>query len=170
MADRTSRSSVSTLLEPLTESIVCGLIGGAAFRYFTSFPLWLFFTLHMAAWYSLDVSFYRTISFASPAQAIQHSPYHDGPGASGFRIHFFLAWAVRELSALPIWVFAMLGNKVSWRDDGKLYRVRTDGKVVESHGKDWIDQVAEGCFRRIRGRGSNVHRYNAVGLSEEEAS
>ena len=71
---------------------------------------------------------------------------------------------------MPIWLFAMLGNKVSWRDDGRMYKVRTDGKVVETQGKDWIDMVAEGCFRRIRGRGSNVHRYRAVGLSEEEAT
>lgn len=160
---------VSTLLEPLTESIVCGVIGGLAMRHFLSIPLWLFLILHMAAWYSLDVAFFRTISLASPARQL-HVPYHDGPGSSGFRIHFFIAWAVREMSALPIWLFAMLGNKVSWRDDGKMYKVKIDGKVVETTGRDWMDTMARNCFRRIRGRGSTVHRYNAVSLAEEEAN
>lgn len=147
---------------------MCGVVGGLSVRHFLSIPLWLFLMLHVAAWYSLDVAFFRTISLASPTQQL-HSPYHDGPGASGFRVHFFIAWLVRELSALPIWLFAMLGSKVSWRDDGKMYKVRMDGKVVETTGRDWIDSVAHDVFRRLRGRGSTLHRYNAVGLSEEEA-
>jgi ceramide glucosyltransferase len=138
-------------------------------HHFVSVPLWLFMLLHMAAWYSIDVGVFRAINQASPAVS-SHTPYHDGPGKSGFRIHFFIAWLVRELSALPIWTFAMLGNKVSWREDGKLYKVKPDGKVVQAHSKDWIDEVAEGCFRRIRGRGSSVDRYTSVSLSDEEAT
>lgn len=164
-----SHRSSSTLLEPLTESILCGIIGGCSLRHFSPIPLWLFFFAHMAAWYSLDVSVFRSISISSPAKQL-HIPYHDGPGLSGFRIHFLLAWLARELSALPIWLFAMLGNKVSWREDGKLYRVRPDGKVVEANQKDWIDIVAEDVFRRIRGRSSSAVQYGAVSRLDEEST
>jgi len=76
----------------------------------------------------VDVSIFRALTVASPAQP-SHNPYHDGPGASGFRFSFLFAWLTREICALPIWTFAMLGNKVSWREDGVQYRVRSDGKV-----------------------------------------
>lgn len=142
----------STILEPLTESIPCGLLGAMAFRYFFGIPSWLTFLLHETAWYTLDVCVFRALTRSSPAQSL-HVAYHDGPGFSGFRPAFFTAWVVRELFAFPIWAFAMLGNKVSWRVYGKIYRVRTDGKVEEtpsSEGHDLIDRAGQKCFELRR--------------------
>ena len=65
----------------------------------------------------------------------------------------------------------MMGNKVSWREDGKVYRVRMDGKVEEtpmSEGKDWIDKFGENCFRRSRGGSTGEERYDAIHLQDEE--
>ena len=43
---------------------------------------------------------------------------------------FALAWFVREVLALPIWLVAVFGgDTVSWRADGQLYHLRRDGKV-----------------------------------------
>ena len=161
---------MSTLLEPLTESIPCGLIGAFAFHRLFGIPRWLFLPLHEIAWYLLDVSIYRSLDRCSPAKSL-HSAYHDGPGVSGFRPAFFVAWLTRETFAFPIWLFAMVGNKVSWREDGKAYRVRLDGKVEESpagEGKDWIDRFGENCFRRIRGRRSEEDRYGRLDLHDDE--
>jgi len=63
----------------------------------------------------------------------------------------------------------MLGNKVSWREDGVQYRVRSDGKVEgtdPNEQKDWIDRFGLDAFRRFRGRSGNLH--DRISLSDEE--
>ena len=62
----------------------------------------------------------------------------------------------------------MLGNKVSWREEGKVYKVRMDGKVESGEGSDWIDRFGENLFRRFRGR-SNT-RIASVQSRDEEQS
>lgn len=128
----------------------------------------LFLLLHLAAWYTIDVSIFRALSQASPAQPV-HNPYHDGPGAAGLRPSFLIAWLAREACAFPIWLFAMLGNKVSWRDDGTQYRVRRDGKVegtTPDEPKDWIDRTGSEAFKRFKGRGSS--RFERIALRGDE--
>lgn len=66
-------------------------------------------------------------------------PAHDGPGFG-----YFQAWAVRELLALPIWLFAMMGDTVGWRDEGTVYRVQRDGSVRalrEGEKEAWIERA-----------------------------
>jgi hypothetical protein len=49
----------------------------------------------------------------------------------------------------------MLGNKVSWREDGKTYRVRRDGKVESTNPDekiDLIDKLGKDFFSRLKGR------------------
>lgn len=153
----------------MTESIACGILGAFALHHFCrALPRPVFLLLHLVAWYALDVSVFRAINVASPAQ-LATSPEHDGPSMTGIRPAFFLAWLVRELCAFPIWLFAMLGNKVSWREDGKLYKVRTDGRVEQTEEgatKDAIDRFGEACFRRFRS-GGGLGRYDRIGRDEE---
>lgn len=153
----------------MTESIACGMLGAIALHYFYPIlPRPLFLFLHLVAWYALDVSVFRAINVASPART-SSSPEHDGPGMAGMRPAFFFAWLVRELCAFPIWLFAMLGNKVSWREDGKLYKVRMDGRVEQTEEdatKDAIDRFGEACFRRFR-NGGGLGRYNRIERDEE---
>ncbi|GAA6009105.1 hypothetical protein JCM10207_004095 [Rhodosporidiobolus poonsookiae] len=115
----------STLVEPLTECLLSGLLGSLAFSHLFSLPPVLFAPLHTLAWFYLDITLYRTLLPASPARStVSRPPAHDGPGFA-----YFQAWAVRELLALPIWLFAMMGNTVGWRDEGTVYVVQRDGSV-----------------------------------------
>ncbi|GAA5848353.1 hypothetical protein JCM8547_004487 [Rhodosporidiobolus lusitaniae] len=116
----------STLAEPFTECILIGVLGSLALKHLFSIPPLLFFLAQTAAWFYLDITLYRTLLPASPARSTAvRPPAHDGPGFA-----YFKAWAVRELLALPIWLFAMLGgDTVGWRDEGTIYKVRRDGSV-----------------------------------------
>ncbi|BGP05997.1 Ceramide glucosyltransferase [Rhodotorula toruloides] len=117
--------TASTLVEPLTEGVLTAILGALAFKHLFSVPSWLFIPLHTLAWYQLDVSLYRSLLPASPATStVTRPPAHDGPSFT-----YFKAWALRELLALPIWLFAMLGDTVGWRDEGTVYRVQRDGSV-----------------------------------------
>lgn len=163
--------SLSTLVEPCTESFLCGMIGASGIRYFLPIPVVLFLIIHIVLWYSVDVSVYRSLNAASPVKPL-HNPWHDGPGSKGqfFRPAFIQAWMTRELCALPIWLFAMLGNSVAWREDSKKYRVRMDGKVVADSSSctqtDWIDALAQAAFRRSRERSHAKLRKRAVESTE----
>lgn len=77
---------------------------------------------------------------SSPAlSTLTRPPAHDGPSAS-----YLSAWAAREVLALPVWVFAMLGDTVSWRDDGVVFRVKRDGSVRalrEGEREAWVERA-----------------------------
>lgn len=122
--------SASTLIEPLTECFVAGLISCFVFARLYKIPRFLFLVAHVLAWYSVDVAIYKSLLRASPAHSTRtRPPAHDGPGGG---LAYAKAWLVRESAALPIWIFAMCGgDTVGWRDAGQtLYRVRPDGTVA----------------------------------------
>ncbi|GAA6037150.1 hypothetical protein JCM8097_008760 [Rhodosporidiobolus ruineniae] len=137
----------STLVEPLTECLLAGVLGSLALRHLFSVPPLPFFLAQTAAWFYLDITIYRTLLPASPARSTAtRPPAHDGPSVS-----YFKAWAVRELLALPIWVFAMLGDTVGWRDEGTVYKVRRDGSVRalrEGEREAWIERAWAKVTRR----------------------
>ncbi|GAA5830219.1 hypothetical protein JCM11251_001272 [Rhodosporidiobolus azoricus] len=140
----------STLVEPLTEGVLSGVLGSLAFSHLFSLPTWLFLPAHLFAWFYLEITLYRTLLPASPARTtVNRPPAHDGPGFA-----YFKAWAVRELLALPIWLFAMLGNTVGWRDEGTVYRVKRDGSVRalrEGEKEAWVERVWAKVARRWDG-------------------
>jgi ceramide glucosyltransferase len=41
---------------------------------------------------------------------------------------FLAAWIAREMLALPIWLYAMLGDEVTWR--GNRYKILASGEAV----------------------------------------
>ncbi|KAF8579467.1 glycosyltransferase family 21 protein [Ramaria rubella] len=107
---------VATLLEPLTESILVGLLGAWATRSLTGLPMWLFFAIHLSLWLSVDLDVFAKLS--------------GDPVPPSGRWPFIRAWIYRELLALPIWTLAILGNEVSWR--GQRYHVLRNGEVKRS--------------------------------------
>lgn len=124
----------ATLLEPFTESVVLGLLGAASLHYLTGIPAIGFLAVHFAWWLVVDFDVYASLAG------------HPLPAAS--RVAFFLAWAARELLALPIFMLAIFGSEVEWR--GRKYRVLRNGEIESASGKkSWLSwrrsqQTAEG--------------------------
>lgn len=114
----------ATLLEPMTESVVLGLLVTLALYTTFGVPPWLFFPLHELAWLLVDLDVYNALA--------------GHPVPEGQRLRFIVAWSLRELLALPIWAYAMFGNEVSWR--GRQYEVLKNGEVrlADSHSRNSI--------------------------------
>ncbi|SAM83827.1 related to Ceramide glucosyltransferase [Ustilago bromivora] len=126
-----------TLLEPLTESILSGIVGWFALSTLlppalssTSEPLpfWsrvLFFALHFGAWFSVDYTVFQRLSVAH--EFLSCNPGVDNADRMSI-VEFTAAWAFREALALPIWAWAILGSTVSWRN--KTYRILRGGRAA----------------------------------------
>ncbi|GAA5981525.1 hypothetical protein JCM5350_004618 [Sporobolomyces pararoseus] len=142
--------TASTLVEPLTECVVAGILGSLALRHLFSIPPVVFFPVQTALWFYHDLQMYRALLPSSPApSSILDPPHHDGPSFS-----YLKAWALRETLALPIWLFAMLGDTVGWRDEGTVYKVRRDGSVRElepGEKEAAIERVWSKIVKRWRG-------------------
>lgn len=109
----------ATLLEPLTESIACGLYGAWATHKLFGWWRVPFFVIHMALWLAVDLDVRAKLTT---------NVRHIGPPAG--KLAFTAAWAAREVLALPIWLYAMIGSNVMWR--GHKYRVLASGKVKQA--------------------------------------
>ncbi|KAI8578303.1 hypothetical protein K450DRAFT_248196 [Umbelopsis ramanniana AG] len=119
--------TAATLVEPITESIICGLMGafGYSSRFGVSFGL--FFLIHWLCWFLCDYTLYHT--FLGSAQ-LKPQPL----------LHFVRAWFSREILALPLYVYAMVGDKIVWR--GELYELQRDGTGVKVSKKDSFAKFA----------------------------
>ncbi len=105
----------ATLIEPLTESLLLGVLASWAACTLCGWPRWLFFIMHELAWISTDLAVYRALN--------------GGGLARDERVGFLVAWACREALALPIWLRAMFGNNVIWR--GVTYRIVGSGEAIK---------------------------------------
>lgn len=122
----------ATMLEPTTESIVCGIIGSFGFSVwiFRSSNLfsWLFYLLHMICWCLIDYWQFnnllrfrhvehttKTPFFVSPLYSPDASASNP-PSRRKFVTSWFPVWAARELLAFPIWLKAMCGHQIQWRN------------------------------------------------------
>ena len=126
-----------TLLEPLTESILSGLVGWSALSTLIlptllnttePLPMWsrlLFFCLHFGAWFGVDYTVFQRLSVAHEFLAC--NPGVDSADRISV-IEFAAAWVMRETLALPIWAWAILGSTVSWRN--KTYRILRGGRAA----------------------------------------
>ncbi|KAI8991135.1 glycosyl transferase family 21-domain-containing protein [Mycotypha africana] len=107
--------TAATLVEPMTESIVCGLMGAAGCRYFFHVSMPWFFFFHWSWWFTNDY------------------PHNDKEDALHHHrrlpwFKFLRAWVSREVLALPLYLYAIAGTKISWRDQD--YRCISDGSAV----------------------------------------
>lgn len=161
--------SASTLLEPLTENVVVGLLlvyalikllelGGDSTR---AHALWgaLIFCAHLLLVYSIDARVYEALNASSPAQhSRSHLPHH----STAWTFTFARAWLVRELLALPVWLFAMLGNTVVWRAGADTFLVNMDG-TVRSLASGEQEGLAERVFQRVvHGRRPQTQQYERL--------
>lgn len=107
----------ATIMEPLTESLVCGLYGSWAISRLLGASRPAIFLIHMLLWLWVDLQVKSSLE--TNVKAV-------GPPIN--IIQFIAAWAAREVLALPIWLYAMLGDQVTWR--GNRYRILASGEAV----------------------------------------
>ena len=107
----------ATIAEPFTESLVCGLYGSWAIARLIGASRPAIFLVHMLVWLFVDLR----VKGALETNVKNAGPPTDLPT-------FLAAWAAREVLALPIWMYAMLGDDVTWR--GNRYRILASGEAV----------------------------------------
>ncbi|KAJ9125648.1 hypothetical protein QFC22_000610 [Naganishia vaughanmartiniae] len=106
----------ATLVEPLTESLLLGALASWAFRILFGISSILFFLMHEIAWLMVDLRVMKALK-------------GEGLQGVGEFLEFFAAWVCREALALPIWLRAIIGDKVNWR--GVTYKIHPSGEAVK---------------------------------------
>ncbi|KAJ1550972.1 hypothetical protein HK096_003921 [Nowakowskiella sp. JEL0078] len=99
---------LATIVEPITESTVNGLLGAYGFDKLFGISPFLFVPIHFALWLASDYLISTTMD-------------PDSPGFS------FDAWCLREITAIPLYVYSIFGSTVDWR--GTIYQLNWDGTI-----------------------------------------
>ncbi|GFZ42874.1 hypothetical protein JCM24511_00592 [Saitozyma sp. JCM 24511] len=108
---------LATLIEPFTESIICGIYGSWAIARLLGANKLAIFLVHMVLWLLVDLSV---------REALSSNVRDIGPPSS--TLQFVVAWAARELLALPIWLYGITSSDVVWR--GKKYKIIQSGEAI----------------------------------------
>jgi ceramide glucosyltransferase len=109
---------IPTLMEPFSECLVCAYMGSLYFNHYYSFPIPIFMLLTTAFWFISDMSIAVQVYGSSPSK----------PAAYLFTLKFVGAWVVRELITLPVYIYAMSGSDIEWRN--QKYHLNPDGSAV----------------------------------------
>lgn len=123
----------ATMLEPTTESLVCGSIGTFSITTLLAGHSWSWrlFLTHMLVWVVLDYwQFHSLISFGTVNQ--KYAPMFSRrffspegpPGPRPILRSWLWVWMLREVLALPIWIAAMCGHAIWWR--GRPFIIKKD--------------------------------------------
>lgn len=119
---------MATLVEPSTESIICGLFGTYAISsiFWNQLFNWKYFAFHMFVWILTDYKQYYTF-----IHNISNSNYNvhwlnkkSIPPLKRSFWNWLHIWILREILALPIWIIAMIGHEIDWR--GKPFKIKKD--------------------------------------------
>lgn len=104
--------TASTLVEPFTECFIHGLIGAFSIRHLklSAAPVWVLFSVHVAIWAGLD---YICWTHLHQLSYDADHPFHQGAIKTPFE--WLYHWFIREVIALPLWIAAMLSDKIDWR-------------------------------------------------------
>jgi ceramide glucosyltransferase len=105
---------IATIIEPFTESILCGIYGSWAIARLFGATKSALFIVHMIIWLLVDLSVRESLS-----------THVKGIGPPSSKAQFILAWAARELLTLPIFMYGLSSSDVVWR--GKKYRIISSG-------------------------------------------
>ena len=105
---------LTTLIEPFTESILCGIYGSWAIDRLFGANKSAIFLLHMICWFFVDLGVRKALR--SNILTIR---------AQNETSTFILAWLAREALTLPVWVYGITSSNVVWR--GKKYRILSSG-------------------------------------------
>lgn len=104
---------IATMVEPLTESLLLGLVASWAAKTIFGLTRVGFFAVHELAWIVMDLLVVSALRGQKMGLAET--------------VDWLYVWGVREALALPIWVKAICGgNQVVWR--GVKYRIVKNGK------------------------------------------
>lgn len=113
--------TAATLVEPITESIVCGIMGAIGFNHLFGVSILAFLAVHWTWWFTNDFLLYRTL--------VKSSSLHTLNAQKPLKfVNFLRAWISREVLALPLYLYAMAGTKIMWRD--REYRCISDGTAL----------------------------------------
>ncbi|KAJ3210301.1 hypothetical protein HDU67_005420 [Dinochytrium kinnereticum] len=104
----------ATLFEPFSESIVNALLAAHGMQFYFGISAVTYFLIHMTFWFLIDVTIATILA----------------PDTTSNLLQFFVAWFVREITALPVYLYACAGSTVEWR--GTLYRLKNDGTVEQA--------------------------------------
>ncbi|RCK58975.1 Ceramide glucosyltransferase [Candida viswanathii] len=121
---------LATLIEPTTESLICGLYGTYAISTVFFNGAWFnkyWFLFHMMVWVLTDyVQYYTLINHSLDALHINYLPgWLKGIPSKNYNFFkWFYIWLIREFLALPIWIIAMIGHEIDWR--GKPFVIKKD--------------------------------------------
>ncbi|KAF9423774.1 hypothetical protein BGZ76_003599 [Entomortierella beljakovae] len=112
--------TAATVVEPFIEMIGCGLVASYGFNLLCQTHFLNFLAFHIVIWFLIDISMYK---------ALVGEKFYNVRG-------FLIAWSMRELAALPLYIYAVLGSTVDWRD--QIFLLKRDGTVVpiDSPGRD----------------------------------
>lgn len=122
----------ATMIEPTTESIFCAIYGtfGLSRIVFGTTWSWKWILLHMSLWCAIDYWHYHNLlkfSNIEKSSSTSHpnprfvSKYFNPLYTTTFPTkrpftQWFPTWLTREFLALPIWVAAMCGQTIYWRN------------------------------------------------------
>lgn len=100
---------LATLLEPCTDCLVCGLLGMAAWPTRRSIR---FLLNHILSWLAVDFVAYTGLK--SHTRSLRYlDPWN-----------FARVWCIREVMALPLWLWAIIGTQIEWR--GRPFKINRD--------------------------------------------
>ncbi|KAF9899423.1 hypothetical protein BX616_003047 [Lobosporangium transversale] len=104
--------TAATIVEPFIEMIGCGLVASYGFNLLWQTHFLNFLAFHIVIWFLVDLSMFQALS---------------GVKVDNLR-GFLMAWSLRELAALPLYIYAVAGSTVDWRDQPFL--LKRDGTVI----------------------------------------
>ncbi|KAF9162285.1 hypothetical protein DFQ26_003706 [Actinomortierella ambigua] len=108
----------ATVIEPFIEMIGCGLVASYGFNMLWQTHVLNFLAFHFVTWFLADLSLYQALS----AKKIDNLR------------GFLMTWTLRELTALPLYTYAVTGSTVDWRDQA--FMLRRDGTVQAVAGSN----------------------------------
>ncbi|KAF9203937.1 hypothetical protein BGZ49_005876 [Haplosporangium sp. Z 27] len=103
--------TAATVVEPFIEMIGCGLVASYGFNMLWNIHMLNFLAFHVVIWFLADWTLYQALS---------------GEKMNNLR-GFLMAWCLRELAALPLYAYAVVGSTVDWRD--QTFLLLRDGTV-----------------------------------------
>lgn len=118
----------ATLIEPTTESIVCGIFGTYALStlFWHEWFNFKYFAFHIFLWMLTDyIQYYSFIdTIAASNYRVSWLKKENLPPLKNSFLSWLYIWLMREVLALPIWINALCGQKIFWR--GKPFKIKQD--------------------------------------------
>ncbi|CAG8494024.1 759_t:CDS:2 [Dentiscutata erythropus] len=107
--------TAATIVEPFIESILCGLCASYGFNLLWHIHPLNFLAFHLSLWFWIDLKLFQTLSQKKV----------DVETLRGF----IMAWAIREITALPLYIYSVFGTTVDWREG--TYQLKRDSTVIK---------------------------------------